>query len=610
MKANLPRPRLVLWLFALFLVILGAKLWVIQLYGSWLPVWDQWDEADQFFRPWLEGHLTWHDWFAPHNEHRIFFTRLLDFLVISLNGRWDTLLQMTVNAILHAGYACALAYCFWDFLGRKNIGLICLWVAPFFVLPFAAENTIRGFDSQQYFMAIGSLVTLVGLGFAPPRSCWWWLGLLAAILNLFTMASGLLAPLAVAGLMGLRALREKKLSRANGVTLVTGLAVFALGLAMNPSLPADRSLQARTLTDFTTALARNLAWPFLDQPAMIVVVCLPLVVLLVLYFRPDFLEHRAAEFLLGFGLWGLLQSAALAYGRANYIDAQGSRYLDTLCMVALASVFGMVLLSKRFTPVRFPGWTAWGLPLAFAVVVSFGTWQLSQQTVDLFLASVKVDDLIEEESVRAFAATGDARWLQDKLVPLPNPALTMAMLRNQELSAIMPPLCRPPDSHLNKARGPLSVVARALREQVMGVLLAGLALFICLSLLDAASRRDNFPGRRFAGMVCLLAGLLALLWVWPNRNLDSAGRDCELHRTLGFHFMARRDYQQAALQFTAALRLQANKPEAGNAPAKIPGPLQNLALAQQSIARVAAGGDSNLDGFLNENLEAAGKQLK
>src|SRR5579859_8276599 len=108
MKANLPRPRLVLWLFALFLVILGAKLWVIQLYGSWLPVWDQWDEADQFFRPWLEGHLTWHDWFAPHNEHRIFFTRLLDFLVISLNGRWDTLLQMTVNAILHAGYACAL----------------------------------------------------------------------------------------------------------------------------------------------------------------------------------------------------------------------------------------------------------------------------------------------------------------------------------------------------------------------------------------------------------------------------------------------------------------------------------------------------------------------
>ena len=371
MKANTSSLRCGAWLFALFLVILGAKLWVIQLYGSWLPVWDQWSEADLFFRPWMNGSLTWHDWFAPHNEHRIFFTRLLDFAVISLNGRWDTLLQMTINAVLHAGYAVALAYCLWNFLGRKNPGLVCLLAAPFFALPFAAENTIRGFDSPQYLLAIGSLATLIGLGFVPPGSRWWWLGLAAAVLNLLTMAAGLLAPLAVAGLMGLRALKGKKLERANGITLAAGLAVFALGLVMSPGVPADRPLQAKTLADFTTTLALNLAWPFLDHPAMIVVVCLPLVVLLVLYFRPDFSECRAAEFLLAFGLWGLLQSAALAYGRANYIDAQGSRYLDSLCVVALASLFSLVLLSKRFTPVRFPGWTTGLWPLAFAGLLFF-----------------------------------------------------------------------------------------------------------------------------------------------------------------------------------------------------------------------------------------------
>src|SRR5215831_9792768 len=202
MKVNMSSLRLAAWLFALFLVILGAKLWVIQLYGSPLPVWDQWSEADRFFRPWVEGRLTWHDWFAPHNEHRIVFTRLLDLSVIQLNGRWDTFLQMTINAAIHAGYACALTYCLWNFLGRKNIGLVCLLIVPFFTLPFAAENTVRGFDSQQYLVAIGSLATLLGLGFAPPGSRWWWLGLVTAILNLFTMTSGLLAPLAVAGLAG------------------------------------------------------------------------------------------------------------------------------------------------------------------------------------------------------------------------------------------------------------------------------------------------------------------------------------------------------------------------------------------------------------------------
>ena len=36
------------WLAAFFLVVLGAKLWMVQLYGSPLPLWDQWYEANCF----------------------------------------------------------------------------------------------------------------------------------------------------------------------------------------------------------------------------------------------------------------------------------------------------------------------------------------------------------------------------------------------------------------------------------------------------------------------------------------------------------------------------------------------------------------------------------
>jgi hypothetical protein len=55
------------WLAALFLIVLGAKLWLVQLYGSPLLLWDQWYEAGSFFRPWVEGHLTWQVFFAPDN---------------------------------------------------------------------------------------------------------------------------------------------------------------------------------------------------------------------------------------------------------------------------------------------------------------------------------------------------------------------------------------------------------------------------------------------------------------------------------------------------------------------------------------------------------------
>ena len=56
------------WMVALFLIVLGAKLWVIRLYGSDLPFWDQWVEANRCFRPWMAGQLTAHDLFAPHNK--------------------------------------------------------------------------------------------------------------------------------------------------------------------------------------------------------------------------------------------------------------------------------------------------------------------------------------------------------------------------------------------------------------------------------------------------------------------------------------------------------------------------------------------------------------
>jgi len=439
------------WLTALFLVIVGAKLWIIQVYGSPLPFWDQWDEAKQLFKPWLDGTLTWGALIAPHNEHRILFTRLLDLFVLQLNHQWDPLLQMVVNALLHAAYACGLAYCLWTFLGRKRVGLICFLLAPFFALPFAAENTIHGFQSQEYLLNIFSIITIVELGFGSPESGRWFLGLAAACLALFTMASGLLASLAVAGLIVLRICKEKSVTRNHFITLVCSVAVFAAGWRLRVAVADDQQFQAQSVLAFLRALAGNLAWPFRYEPVMCAIICLPLVILIVKYFRPDFKEPMAAEFVLGLGLWGLLQAAALAYGRAA--TGGSSRYMDTLAILPIASLASLFVLADGTDFRRIPQRLALLLAIVWVGMCLWGLWRVSRtilgdyRTMANYLQWSKRLSLIEEGNVRAFAATDDGRYLTNQPawhVPYWDGEQLMELLRDPKLATILPPVCRAP----------------------------------------------------------------------------------------------------------------------------------------------------------------------
>ncbi|HEY5043134.1 MAG TPA: hypothetical protein VIK53_14165 [Verrucomicrobiae bacterium] len=450
MKLNFSRLRLAAWLCALFTVVVGAKLWVVQIYGSAVPYWDQWDEARLLFKPWLEGHLAWSALFAPHNEHRIFFTRVLDLFVVWLNRQWDPLLQMTVNAFIHAGFACGLAYSFWSFTGKKNAGLICFLLAPFFALPYAAENTIHGFQSSMYFLEIFSVVTIIGLGFGPPGSRWWFCGLAAGFMSIFTMGSGLLASLAVAGLALLRILKQRRMDRSHLITLGCSLAIFAIGLALNVTVENDKQYQAKSLLDFFYALIGNLAWPFNDQPTMVFLLCLPLAVTAIKYFRSDFKDPRAAEFFLALGFWGFLQSAGLAYGRAGEMS---SRYLDTLATVPIANLASLFILAQNTEVRRSPQKL---VMLAMAVWVGILFWGLVQisrtttgdyKSMENYLQWSRRWSLLQEENVRAFVATGNPNYLSNKpqlAIPYTSSTSLIELLRDPKLQAIFPPVCRPP----------------------------------------------------------------------------------------------------------------------------------------------------------------------
>jgi len=194
---------------------------------------------------------------------------------------------MTVNAFIHATFVCGLAFCLWDFLGRKNGWFVCFSAGAIFRIALCRGKRHLG-DQYRVFPGRLLIATLVGLGFARPGSRWWWLGLAVAILGLFTMASGLLAPMAVGGLMVLRIIKKRRMERENLITLGVCLMVVGLGAALNDTSGGDRSLRAHSLMEFASALARNLTWPFFRQAGMACLFLLPLVALVALYFRPNF----------------------------------------------------------------------------------------------------------------------------------------------------------------------------------------------------------------------------------------------------------------------------------------------------------------------------------
>src|ERR1039458_3823782 len=127
------------------LVVIGAKIWTIAQYGSPTPFWDQWDfEGAILYPKYFDGTLKLSDLIAPHNEHRIFMTRLWSLLLLELGGYWDPILQMVANTLLLGGFVALFVAAFRPILDRASWIAFALLFTVIFSLPFGWENTLAG----------------------------------------------------------------------------------------------------------------------------------------------------------------------------------------------------------------------------------------------------------------------------------------------------------------------------------------------------------------------------------------------------------------------------------------------------------------------------------
>ena len=329
---------------------MSAKLGLIHRFGTPLPFWDQWEEAHVVYLPYFEGKLSLADLFAAHNEHRIFFTRIYDLGLLLLNQQWDGQLQMVINAIIHCATLAGLGWLMSRWLEKRYWVLLWLPLILALALPLGWENSLAGFQSQFYFLLIFSLLTLWLLGLHKPNSARWWCGAVAAVMSLFTLASGFLAAAAVFALALFRVAKHPKGWKQQSPTLAFCAAVTVAGLLLKADVKAHHVLQAHSVSEFLIALGNNLAWPWIVVPPFAVFNLLPLAALAWFYLKEKDANRPAEEMTLALGIWAILQGAAAAYARGADGRPPGWRYMDSSSFILIANCFSIAILLSRYSP--------------------------------------------------------------------------------------------------------------------------------------------------------------------------------------------------------------------------------------------------------------------
>lgn len=433
------------WVAGYFLLVVAIKVLLVVLYGNPTPYWDQWDaEAAYLYAPWVEGTLGVADLFAPHNEHRIVWTRLLGLLELELNGGlWDPMLQMLVNAVLH-GAVLSLLYVLLIAHSPGKAGTRLAWMLLPTLLPFGWENLLAGFQSQFYFLLLFSFLALLGLMRAKLFGPVWWWSFGSAVAAYFSMASGFLCAVAAAVVYLFRWITGERSWHLPTAALLLLIFSVSAYLAI-PSLPGHAPLKAASLRDFLVALGRGLAFPYTDHYLLAIVLQLPVLVmagqLLLGRFRPAHDNRFLVVVVLL--VWLYLQAAATAYGRGAGGASPASRYTDTLVLLLPANMVAWewVLREDR---TRWQRWLcrAWMLlVLAGCVAAMLPANRMSRADV---LGSMRQRAMamdVQMQNVKLYLANGDRDFLRQQpfhSIPYPSADRLADLLDAPAVRSVLP----------------------------------------------------------------------------------------------------------------------------------------------------------------------------
>lgn len=423
-----------------FLWFFGAKLVLIARYGNPTPFGDQWDgEARDLYLPWLKGTLSLSDLLSPHNEHRIFTTKLWDLFLLKINGGlWDPIFQMVSNAVIHVVALTLLLYFLSKSLPKPLFWPLLVFTGVLFSFPFDFENTLWGFQAQWYFLLFFTMIFLWAMIRYPPLSPLWWVGFGCGELSALSLASGAVTLAAGLGVLLVRWIKEKERNRPIIIALVLVATAFVVSVVLTPHIPYHDRFRAHSIHEFLKSLATAMAWP--APPIGAVLISLPLCLFLLGHLRRRLSPFDASWFVFACGLWVLGQFAILSYGRANG-NVLSTRYLDLYSIGLILDFFCLLFFLSR------PSEKKWTLTLAkvgTTLWILIATISFAKEYNGI-LDSIRdqtLSRLEEEKNVRAYLDTHDFSFLQNKLfpqfIPYPDAPFLRSMLDDSMIANILP----------------------------------------------------------------------------------------------------------------------------------------------------------------------------
>lgn len=501
------------------LVVFAARLREIHLFAGSVPYNDQWIiEAEQIIGPWLQGSLRPWTFFTPHFEHLPVWTRLLSWLQIVLTGRWDPLVQMTVNAGLHTLFVWLVARWVGRTLSPRSAGLVTTLLLLGGALPHAWENIAWGFQSQFPLALVFLFLHVQGSCTHPPGSRSWWWAQVAAVAGLFTLASMWLAPLAVVASQWWIGLRDRRGLAAPLV--VTGIGIGLLAIIHWQSPVGGSFAQAvQSPVGVSHSGLHLLGWPS-GLPGAVAIIQLPWLIH-ALRIRRQTGTAPFDRIIFTLGLWNLAQAGALAFARSGDTEDYVSRYGDLLFIGVLAGALALIRLvpaAQRLRPIFLAGMLVWS-----GLVVAGLIFHATEGHARYFHQTADYSNSLRRTAVQAYLKSGDRKLLESsdtRSVLTQSTEVVTRLLDQPGFRALLPASVNP--------ASPADAIGRInhqLQSRWSWLLLGGTLVFavglglsawrgsavIPLALLE--TRPDPWPGR--IGLVLGLA-CTASLFAWNN----------------------------------------------------------------------------------------------
>ena len=329
-------------------LIFLVKTWQLYRFGVDIPWSDQWDnEITLIYFKAMDGTLSWGDFWAQGNEHRIVLTKAMDLAIFELNGqRFRQLHVLVAQSLVFSLIPAVLLFA----LNREKIyPLASLLLVALFLPVIGWENFYWSYQSQVYFaLLFGVIGTYLISHERPSTIALTMVTLLAGLSNASSFFIPFLAAIAVA-LWGPRNRRS------------TFAAMYFLALSMlcykvfSAPKPEHDVFKATSLPQLVDSFGRYSAWPgywgWLFWFALAGLSAVMWFKLLRYRGQEAGAPHnRLVRYGLLLGLWFGMFLASSIYVRAGFPDVP-NRYFDYYLIGFAALIFLFTQLKgKRWLP--------------------------------------------------------------------------------------------------------------------------------------------------------------------------------------------------------------------------------------------------------------------